>query len=327
MTKVLAFGTFDNLHPGHINFLTQASQKGEFLSVIISRDDTVKKVKKKPPVYPEKTRQRKVARLGLADQIIIGDKKDPYQKIKNIRPDVICLGYDQRVFTKGLTSWLKRNKMKVKIVRLKPFHKNLFKSSKVDKTPLLIATKNPGKLMEYKIFLKKLPYNLVTLEDLGIDSDYNENYNTILKNAVGKAKHFARLTSLETIADDTGFKVWALHGRPGVHAKRFAGPGKTNNQIVRFLLNKMKNISPEKRGARFVCCIALFDPLEKRLTTSRGEVDGIITEKMVEGEFGFSYDTVFYYDKLKKTFFEMTKQQKNSVSHRGIAMKKLMAKL
>lgn len=327
MTKILAFGTFDNFHPGHINFLTQAAAKGDFLSVIISRDDTVARVKKGPPVHPEKARQRKIAKLGLADQIILGDKKNPYQKIQNIRPDIICLGYDQRVFVEGLTSWLRRRKMNVKIIRLKPFHKKLFKSSKLNKKSLLIATKNPGKLREYRIFLKGLSYNLVSLEDLGIDDDYNENYSTIQKNAVGKVKHFARLTSLATIADDTGFKVWALHGRPGVHAKRFAGPNKTNKEIVAYLLKKMKGVPKGKRGARFVCCIAWYDPGESRLITARGEVDGEITYTMKKGKRSFCYDSVFYYDKLKKTFSEMPQQQKNSVSHRGIAMKRLKVKL
>lgn len=130
MKTVMAFGTFDLLHPGHEYFLKQAKKYGDYLIVIIARDKTVKKVKGRLPQHSEKQRQKAVSDLNLADKTVFGDRGlNKYQVIKKYRPDIICLGYDQTYFVDGLKKKIKEYKLKTKIIRLKPFKPNRFKTS------------------------------------------------------------------------------------------------------------------------------------------------------------------------------------------------------
>lgn len=128
MKTVMAFGTFDIFHPGHINFLKQAKKYGKLI-VVIARDRTVKRIKGKSPYNAEKQRLRLVKASGLADKIILGSLSDRYAAIKNYRPDIIALGYDQKFFVDELKSELKKIKLNAKIIRLKPFQPKKYKSS------------------------------------------------------------------------------------------------------------------------------------------------------------------------------------------------------
>ena len=128
MKLVMAFGTFDLLHPGHINFLRQAKKYGGLI-VVIARDKTVKQVKGKLPRYTEKQRQKAIKRLNLAPRVVLGGKRDKYAVIKKYHPDIIALGYDQLYFTEQLTAELKKLKLKTKIIRLKPYKPEEYKTS------------------------------------------------------------------------------------------------------------------------------------------------------------------------------------------------------
>lgn len=130
MKKVLVFGTFDQLHPGHLNFFKQAKKYG-FLFVVVARDQTVKKLKKKKTQQKEKIRQMTLKKTGLANKVLLGNLKNPYTIIKKIKPDVICLGYDQKFFIKDLPKKIKEFELKTKIVRLKAYKPNIYKSSKI----------------------------------------------------------------------------------------------------------------------------------------------------------------------------------------------------
>ena len=130
MTKVIAFGTFDLLHKGHIYFLKKAKEKGSLL-VIVGRDRNVEKVKGKKPVNNEKKRLNKIRKLNFVDKAVLGYKKDKYKIIEKIKPDVICLGYDQNSFTKNLREELNKRRIKAKIIRLRSYKKNIYKSSKI----------------------------------------------------------------------------------------------------------------------------------------------------------------------------------------------------
>lgn len=138
--KVLAFGTFDGLHEGHLDFFKQTKEFGDYLVVVIGRDSTVEKNKKKPPKFNELERQKAVQECGLVAEAILGneappgEKLDPYKVIEGVKPDVICLGYDQTFFVDKLAEELpKRGLGHVKIYTLKPYHPDKFHSSILNK--------------------------------------------------------------------------------------------------------------------------------------------------------------------------------------------------
>lgn len=126
MKKVMVFGTFDILHPGHEYVLKQARKYGDYLVAVAARDANVRRIKGRAPANDEKTRVRNLKKLGLADKARLGYVRDPYKVINEEKPDVIALGYDQKKFVEGL----KRFK-KIKIVRLKAFKPSVYKSSKL----------------------------------------------------------------------------------------------------------------------------------------------------------------------------------------------------
>jgi FAD synthetase len=132
MPKVLVFGTFDIIHQGHLYFFEQAKKHGD-LFVVIGRDRTVKQIKGKKPRYSEKVRQKKVAKLKIAQAVYLGNLADPYKIISKIKPEIIALGYDQNSYTKNLRSELNKRKISAKIIRLKPHHPDKYKSSKIRK--------------------------------------------------------------------------------------------------------------------------------------------------------------------------------------------------
>ena len=131
MKKVMVFGTFDILHPGHIYFLKNAKKYGDTLFVIISRDSTVKHIKGKSPLHNEKERLKKIQQLHFVNYVILGNKRDKYFVIEKIKPDIICLGYDQRISVNELRKELKKRNIKARIIRLKPYKEHLYKSSKL----------------------------------------------------------------------------------------------------------------------------------------------------------------------------------------------------
>ncbi|MBN2422111.1 adenylyltransferase/cytidyltransferase family protein [Candidatus Woesearchaeota archaeon] len=130
MTKVLCFGTFDIVHPGHVFFLKKAGRSGE-LTVVIARDLTVKKIKGKFPDNPEMKRLDKLKKLKLAHKVILGNLGDPYKIIEDIKPDIICLGYDQNSFTDNLRKELKARNLLIEIIRLPYYKPHIYKSSKL----------------------------------------------------------------------------------------------------------------------------------------------------------------------------------------------------
>ena len=132
--KVMAFGTFDIFHKGHENFLQQAKECGDYLIIVVARDKTVAEVKGELPQNNEQTRLQIVVKNGLADKVVLGNIKDKYKIIEKFKPDVICLGYDQQAFTENLEKKLKEyNLLNTKIVRLKAYCPEKYKSSKFKK--------------------------------------------------------------------------------------------------------------------------------------------------------------------------------------------------
>ena len=132
--KVILFGTFDIFHKGHKNFLEQAREFGDYLIVVVARDKTVEKVKKRLPQNDENSRLEIIRKSGLANETVLGSLENKYEAIEKYKPEVICLGYDQGTFTENLREKLEEfNLDETKIVRLKSYHPEKYKSSKLRK--------------------------------------------------------------------------------------------------------------------------------------------------------------------------------------------------
>lgn len=185
---------------------------------------------------------------------------------------------------------------------------------------LAIATNNQHKLQEIRAVLGDSFEELLSLKDLGIDVDVEETGTTLEENALIKARAILALSGIATLADDTGLMVDALNGAPGVYSARYAGE-EHNDAKNRALL--LKNLDGVKdRSAHFATVIALCYPDGKTLTAS-GRVNGeiLLSERGTEG---FGYDSLFFSTELGKTFAEATQAEKNSVSHRGRALRAML---
>lgn len=186
---------------------------------------------------------------------------------------------------------------------------------------ILAATTNRGKLREIAQVLQDLPFKLLSLDDLAIKQQAPEDGLTFLDNARQKALFYSRSTSLLTLAEDSGLEVEALDGAPGVYSARFAGPRADDRLNLEKVLAMMQGAPQEKRGARFICCLVLCRK-QKILAEITGMVTGRISLEP-RGRNGFGYDPIFFYPPLDRTFAQLTPREKNSVSHRGQALRKL----
>ena len=185
---------------------------------------------------------------------------------------------------------------------------------------LYCATTNPGKLREFRMAAS----GGIEIEPLpGLDRipPCDETGTTFEENAIRKALHYGSHCNGYLFAEDSGLEVDALSGAPGVYAARFAGPDATDEQNNTLLLERLR--SSDDRTARFVCVIALTQACGV-LRTFRGEVEGRILDTPC-GTTGFGYDPLFYFELFSCTFAEMAQEQKQTVSHRGRALKAMLA--
>lgn len=192
---------------------------------------------------------------------------------------------------------------------------------------ILLASSNAGKLREFQKLAQNtaLRIELELLPGMKDEPEYQEEAPTFGENALGKALYYSRHCNEPVLSDDSGLVVPALDGKPGVHSARYAGPDATSAQRISKLLEEMKDKPATERGAHFVCTIALA--LQGRaLAIVSDRVDGVILESPCGAE-GFGYDPVFYFPFLKKTFAELTPEEKNRFSHRGKAFLRLLAAL
>lgn len=190
---------------------------------------------------------------------------------------------------------------------------------------ILVATNNKSKLKEIRKILEPSRLKVVSLEDAGIFADPVENGSTFEENSLIKARAFKKLTHLPVAADDSGICAQGLDGLPGVHSKRFAGPNASDEDNNKYLINSLKKSGTEDFNASFVCVVAFIDTDGKE-KLFKGECKGIIIEKP-KGKGGFGYDPYFYIPEMGKTTAQMTENEKNSISHRGRAFKKLQTYL
>jgi len=184
---------------------------------------------------------------------------------------------------------------------------------------IVLATNNPNKVKEFQAMVKDFPITVKCLKDYGPLPEVVEDGETFDDNAYKKALHYARVLGLPALADDSGLVVDALNGAPGVYSARYSGENATDWDNCEKLLAEMED--KENRSAHFQCVLSLATPGGPALTWE-GRCDGIITTER-QGESGFGYDPIFYYEEFARTFAELSMEEKSKVSHRGRAMKEL----
>jgi XTP/dITP diphosphohydrolase len=185
---------------------------------------------------------------------------------------------------------------------------------------LLLATRNEDKVIEIKEILKDLDVEIISASQFPDMPDVIEDKDTIKGNSIKKATECAEYSNMLAIADDTGLFVDALDGKPGVYAARFAGENCTYKDNRVKMLKDIKGIENRNAQFRTVCALVSSDGL---IATTEGIVEGVITEEEI-GDNGFGYDAIFRADDMGKTFGEMTLEDKETISHRSRAFKKMI---
>ncbi len=188
---------------------------------------------------------------------------------------------------------------------------------------LILASQNPGKLREMRDILSGLGVEVVLQSELGLQVDVEETGTTFRENAMLKAEAVCRASGLPAIADDSGLCVDALQGAPGVYTARYGGPGLDDAGRCQLLLRNLRGLSP--RTCHFESAIACVFPDGTALTAA-GRCDGTVAYAPM-GTDGFGYDPIFFVPRLKKTFAQLTAEEKNAISHRGQALRAFQAQL
>ncbi|MBQ0058376.1 MAG: XTP/dITP diphosphatase [Lachnospiraceae bacterium] len=188
-------------------------------------------------------------------------------------------------------------------------------------TKIIFATGNKNKLHEINEILAGTDYHVISMKEAGINIDIVEDGSTFLENALIKARAIATVSGELTMADDSGLVIDALNGEPGIYSARYLGedtPYTTKNAII---LDRMKDVPTEERTARFVCAMAAICPDGTELTTVQN-FDGLIADAPA-GENGFGYDPILYLPEKGCTSAELSEADKNAISHRGKALRKM----
>jgi XTP/dITP diphosphohydrolase len=186
---------------------------------------------------------------------------------------------------------------------------------------LVVATANLGKLREFRALLAGLPYELISLAELGLESPA-ETGATFLENATLKARHAATSSGFAAVADDSGIEVDALGGAPGIHSARYAGAGASASANNAKLMSALKGVPLDARRARYRCALVLMEAADTAPMVAQSAWEGFILD-MPRGCGGFGYDPYFWLPELDKTAAELGPEEKNRLSHRGKAMRAL----
>ena len=188
---------------------------------------------------------------------------------------------------------------------------------------ILIATQNAGKVKEIRELLKDSPVALRSLKDFKDIAEPEETGSTFMENSVLKAEYYSSQTGLPAIADDSGLEVAALGGAPGIFSARYAGLNSSDAQRIEKLLTELKQTPRENRRARFVCAAAITNEKGRIVYTTTGSCEGKIAFAP-RGNNGFGYDSIFIPENFSRTFGELSDAEKQEISHRAQAMKKII---
>ncbi len=186
---------------------------------------------------------------------------------------------------------------------------------------LIFATHNMGKVNEIKQILGD-GYQVLSLKDVSFTDEIEETGTTFEENATIKAVTLSKELGEIVLADDSGFEVDYLKGEPGIYSSRYLGEDTPYEVKNRTILERCQDAKDEERGARFVCAMACAFP-DGRLRVTKGVIEGVLAKEPA-GTNGFGYDPIFYLPERKMTTGEMTPEDKNAISHRGIALRKMV---
>lgn len=209
------------------------------------------------------------------------------------------------------------------------------KNSILNHAVIVVATKNAGKVKEFAHALQKLDKSVESLLDYPQIPDIVEDGDTFAANARIKAKTTGDILGVPVLADDSGLRVAALNGDPGVYSARYAGENATDGENNAKLIQELHQLADHAEReelqdgskilskAQFVCALALYDPVTGLFLESEGTVDGVITDNP-HGNGGFGYDPLFWLPSLNRGMAELSKEEKQQISHRGDALRKLL---
>lgn len=191
---------------------------------------------------------------------------------------------------------------------------------------IVLATNNSGKIIELNALLAPLKLDVHPQNEF-TNSSAEETGSTFIENAILKARHAASVSGLPAIADDSGLEVDALNGAPGIYSARFAGPDASDQDNIDKLLTELKDIPTAQRTARFHCVLVYMKHADDPTPiVCHGKWEGVITLEQ-QGRKGFGYDPVFFIPSIDKTSAQLTKEEKNAISHRGKALSQLVTHL
>lgn len=183
-------------------------------------------------------------------------------------------------------------------------------------TKLLLGTNNKNKIKQFKRIFESLgsDVELVTLDDLNINDDVDEDADNLLDNAKKKAKYYGNISGIISLADDTGLFIDALNGEPGIHAKRWHA-GTDEDRYIK-ILERMINVTDNKRTCRYTGVLAVYNPKTNKFWTYQNDLEGVIAkEPRVKN--GFGYDPIVIITKVNKYYSELSHEERDSLSHRG----------
>lgn len=192
-------------------------------------------------------------------------------------------------------------------------------------TKIILASNNQNKVAEVKEILKDNNVEIVSLKEAGIDVDVEENGTTFEENALIKARAVCKMTGSVTMADDSGLEVDYLDKQPGVYSARFMGHDTSYDIKNKAIIDKLEGVEGDARSARFVAAIAVVFPDGKEIVT-RGTMEGLIAREPA-GDNGFGYDPIVYLPEYGMTSAQLSPEEKNKISHRGKALKKMAEEL
>lgn len=190
---------------------------------------------------------------------------------------------------------------------------------------IIFATGNEGKMHEIRQILGDMDVKILSMKEAGISVDIIEDGTTFEENAIIKAKAIAALTDHIVLADDSGLEIDYLNGEPGIYSARYMGENTSYDIKNANLIGRLEGVEGERRSARFVCAIAAALP-DGEILTSLGTVEGRIAYEP-KGENGFGFDPIFYLPEYDCTTAQLSEEEKNSISHRGRALRSMKQKL